>query len=82
MEYVYECNCIGISKEQWNKLMKGSRKACRKTVVKAAFEVGLIDELDYKREIKNSYYNPYNHFRTKTHLIYVHSSIEHFIRFT
>lgn len=29
-----------------------------------------------------NYYNPYNYYRTKTHLILVHSSIEYFIKYT
>lgn len=80
MNYTFECACHNITSEKWEELMKGARPAARKTVVKAAFECGLMDKWSYDQEIKNPYFNPYNHKRTKTHLIYIHSAIEHFIK--
>mgnify|MGYP001099698838 CR=1 FL=1 len=75
-----ECTCVGITENEWDKLMKGHCKADRKKVVRIALMAGIIDEEQAKNEIKNPYYNHYNHFRTKTHIIYVHSMIEHFIK--
>jgi hypothetical protein len=76
----YETNCTGISLNKWESLMKGARKADQKKAVKVALQAGVIDEYEAKLELKNPYYNPYNHKVTKTHIIYIHSAIEHFIR--
>lgn len=62
-----ECTCVDIPIYRWEQLMKGAVKADKKKVLKA---IGIKDDL----------YNPYDSFRTKTHLIYVHSAIEHFYR--
>ena len=62
-----ECDCTGVSIYKWEELMKGAVRADKKKLLKA---IGLVDE----------YYNPYEFYRTKTHLIYVHSAIEHFYR--
>lgn len=75
-----ECSCIGITQSEWDKLMKGHTRANRREVVKIALQAGIIDEEQAIRELRNPWYNPYNHFKTKTHIIYVYSSIEHFIR--
>lgn len=72
--------CVGIGQYQWDKYMKGHTRANRKEVVKIALQAGVIDEYEAKRQIKNPYYNPYNHYKTKTHIVYCHSGIEHFIR--
>jgi hypothetical protein len=78
----YECNCTDLTSHyKWEALMKGHKRADRKQVIKIARAVGIIAHPDdYTREMKNPYYNPYNHFKTDTHLIYVHSGIEYFIR--
>lgn len=76
----FEATCVGIGQYQWDKLMKGHTRADRKQTVKIALLAGVIDHHQAKEEIKRPYYNPYNHYKTKTHLIYVHSAIEHFIK--
>ena len=76
----FECTCVGISKYEWDRLMKNHKRADRKKVVKIALMAGVIDEEQAKEEIKRPYYNPYNHFKTDSHIIYVHSAIEHFIK--
>jgi hypothetical protein len=76
----FECNCIGIGILEWEELMKGHTRANRKEVVKIALQANVIDKEQAVRELKNQWYNPYNHFKTKTHVIYVHSAIEHFIK--
>jgi hypothetical protein len=75
----YECNCTNITSHKWDELMKGARKANKKAVIKAAIQTGILSESEGLKEIKLPYYNPYEHKRTKTHLIYVNSGIEHFI---
>ena len=62
-----ECTCVSTSQSEWDKLMEGAVRADKKKVLKA---IG----------IKEEYRNPYESFRTQTHLIYVHSAVEHFYR--
>lgn len=69
-----ETTCVGCTYDQWQQLMKGATRANRRIVEKLAVKAGAIDQDLIK------YYNPYNHFKTSTHLIYVHSGIEHFLR--
>lgn len=76
----YETSCVSSSAREVEKLMKGATRANKKQVVKIALEAGVIDEQQATEEIKHPYYNPYKHYKTKTHIIYVHSAIEHFIR--
>jgi len=73
-----ETTCVGCN--NWDELMKGHTIADRKKVVKIAFLAGVIDKEQAREETKRPYYNPYTHYKTKTHIIYVHSMIEHFIR--
>lgn len=75
-----EATCTGITLTEWEKLMKGATRANKRLVTKIAALAGVIDNEQARREIKEPYFNPYNHLKTKTHVIYVHSSIEHFIR--
>ena len=76
----YETNCTAISIWEWERLMKGHRPANRLKVLKVALLSNVIDLEQYKNERKKPYFNPYNHFITKTHVIYVNSAIEHFIK--
>lgn len=76
----FEATCIGIGIDKWERLMKGARRADRKKVITVALAAGVIDEFQAKEEKKRPYFNPYNHYVTKTHIIYVHSAIEHFIK--
>ena len=75
-----EDTCVGIGQNAWDKYMKGATRANKKEIVKIALLAGVIDEIEAKLQIKRPHYNPYNHFKTKTHAVYVHSGIEHFIR--
>jgi hypothetical protein len=75
-----ETTCVGCGIYKWDELMKGHTRADRKKVVKIAEYAGVIDSEQAREEIKKPHYNPYNHYKTKTHIIYVHSSIEYFIR--
>lgn len=72
-----EATCVGINEQKWNRLMEGATRANKKTIDKLVKNhlPELYDDLCL------NYYNPYNYFKTKTHLILVHSGIEYFIRF-
>jgi hypothetical protein len=76
----YETNCTAITSEKWDELMDGSKPCSRKIAIKAAIETGVISDSEGKKELKMPYYNPYSHYKTKTHIIYVNSAIEYFIR--
>lgn len=75
----FVATCVGIGQYQWDKYMKGHTRANRKEVVNIALQAGVIDEYQARQELKKPWFNPYNHFKTKTHIIYVNSGIEHFI---
>ena len=73
----YETCCSETTTENWNRLMKGSRKASYRHLIRRI-----------KRELPDLYANlglnfpnPYEHLtrQTKTHYILVHSTIEYFI---
>ena len=71
-----ECSCAGISLAEWEKLMKDHKRADKKRV-----EVLIKKHLpDLFKCLALEFYNPYYCHKTKTHLIYVHSGIEYFIR--
>lgn len=76
----WECSCTNININHWDELMKGATRADRKLAVKIAKLAGVIDDDQARTELARPWYNPYNHYKTKTHLVYVHSSIEHFIK--
>jgi hypothetical protein len=69
-----ECTCVGMSERKWDSLMEGATRADKRIVDKLVLEA----DPSFTPFIK--YYNPYNHFKTKTHLIFVHSCIEHFFK--
>lgn len=75
-----EGTCVSCGVNRWDELMEGHTKADRKQAVKVAEYAGVIDMEQAREEIKRPYYNPYTHYKTKTHIIYVHSGIEHFIK--
>ena len=75
-----ESTCVDISITQWDHLMKGHTRANRKMAVELAIQTGTITEEYGKRELKNAWFNPYKHYKTKTHIIYVNSGIEYFIK--
>lgn len=72
-----ECCCSDISLREWGRLMIGSKQANKKEVDKL---VKLYLPKLYSQLALN-HYNPYIYYRTKTHLILIHSGIEYFLRF-
>jgi hypothetical protein len=72
----YETSCVGITQERWDELMKDSKRANKREVNKLVKDKipSLYDGIQLK------YFNPYNYFKTKTHLILVHSAVEHFLK--
>ena len=73
----YECNCTEISITKWEQLMKDAVKANK----------GKVNRLVKKylpwlySKLQLDFHNPYNYYRTKTHLVLVHSNIEYFIKY-
>jgi len=72
---LYECNCTQMSKRKWESYMANAKRANKEKINKLLkiFLPELYEELAL------DYFNPYNYYRTETHLIVVHSSIEYFI---
>ena len=72
-----ECTCQDITKQEWDKLMKG-RKPMSYQWLKRRIKRSLPHLYD---ELLLDYYNPFegDTYRTKTHYILTHSSIEYFI---
>lgn len=80
-----ECTCEGIGQNKWDELMEGSTRA-NKYNINRIIKNHLPEHyesfgFDIKRLKELSWYNPYNYFKTETHLILVHSSIEYFYRY-
>lgn len=73
-----EYTCVGIGVKKWESLMEGAIKASGIKIRKMIKEQ--LPEL--YEELGLESYNPYesNACRTKTHLIYVWSSIEYFLK--
>jgi hypothetical protein len=72
-----EATCVGINQWEWDRLMDGATRANKKAVNKL-----VKNHLpDLYGDLSLNLRNPYNYFKTKTHLILVHSGIEYFIRF-
>lgn len=73
-----EHTCVGISIYKHEKLMKGAKKANGKKIRQM-----IKKQLpDLYRDLSLDFYNPYENQskRTDTHLIYIHSSIEYFLK--
>ena len=70
----FDCSCVGVTIDKWESLMAGAKKANKKLVTKFAVDAGVIDPQDAK------FRNPYTQLKTKTHLIFVHSAIEYFLK--
>ena len=71
----FEGKCTDLpNKEEWDKLMEGNEPADKKEVEKLLVTLGFLNQEDM------SLHNPYLPRMTKTHIIYVHSRIEHFYR--
>lgn len=77
-EINYVANSSEISLRRWEQLMDGAKKANGSKIRKMIKEQ--IPELYH--ELALQFYNPYeaNSKKTKTHYIYVHSSIEYFLK--
>ena len=72
-----EATCVGISMDRWEELMKGCVRA-NKRVVNRLVKKHLPD---LHHSLALEFCNPYNYYRTDTHLILVHSMIEYFLRY-
>lgn len=74
---IYEGNYTCMSPSNINYLMNGATPANKKVIDKLVKEhlPNLFDDLALQ------YYNPYKYYKTKTHFILVHSSIEYFLRY-
>lgn len=72
----YECNCTCISIDKWEELMKNHVRADKSKINKL-----VKNQLpDLYEALSLDFYNPYNYYRTDSHLILVHSMIEYFIK--
>lgn len=71
-----ECDCTSITVNQWEKLMEGATRANKRLIDKHVLDY-YPEQFDILR-----FYNPYNYFKTNTHLIVVHSAIEYFFKYT
>ena len=69
-----ETTCVSTSIPEWDALMEGAVRACKATVHRILVKNRCLTPEDVR------YYNPYDYYRTDTHIIYVHSGIEHFYR--
>lgn len=69
-----EYTCVGITQTKWDYLMKDAVRANKQVIHALLKKHGVIDDTLLIG------YNPYNYYRTKTHIIFVHSSIEYFIK--
>ena len=75
---IYECNCTCISAHEWQRLMKGARRASyTRLVARIKRELPKLYQ-----ELALNFYNPWENEckQTRTHYILVHSAIEYFIR--
>ena len=72
-----ECTCQDITKQEWDKLMKGRRPMSYQWL-KRRIKRSLPHLYD---ELMLGYCNPFegDTYRTKTHYILTHSAIEYFI---
>ena len=72
-----EATCSGIDLAQWNHWMAGATRADHRR----------IDSLvrkhlpDLFKGLALNLRNPYRYYKTRRHLILVHSGIEHFLRY-
>ena len=72
-----EATCSGISLGQWERWMAGATRADHR----------LIDRLvrkhlpDLYEALSLNLWNPYHYYKTRRHLILVHSAIEYFLAY-
>ena len=72
-----EARCSDVTLFRWTELMKGHTRANKKEIDRLVKE--FLPDLHY--DLALDFYNPYNYYKTKTHLILVHSATEYFLRF-
>jgi hypothetical protein len=72
-----ECTCVDITITKHDTLMLNRSKA-NKRIVNQLVKTHLRWLYD---SLSLDFYNPYNYYKTKTHLILVHSEIDYFLRF-
>lgn len=72
-----ECTCVGIGTDKWESLMQGATHANHAQINKLV----KLHLPELYGDLMLNYYNPYNYFKTATHLILVHSSIEYFLMY-
>jgi len=73
-----QATCEGISISEWEKLMQNATKANTRQVEQIVKKWAIENENHNLLAILNCPYQPYTHYKTDTHIIYVHSAIEHF----
>jgi hypothetical protein len=71
-----ENTCVGCTIHEWEVLMAGHKRACKKEIDRLV----KIHLPDLYYDLALNYYNPYNYHKTETHLILVHSGIEYFLK--
>jgi len=69
----FESTCVGISQEEWDFKMQGTRKANRKEVEK-------LFKNQYPEFKELVELNPYDYLISKDYLIIIHSAIEYFFK--
>jgi len=72
----YYSSCLSLSSYEWKKLMTGHKRANKEQVNK------LLRKHcpEFYNHLELDFYNPYNYYKTDTHLIIVHSNIEYFFK--
>ncbi len=73
-----ECTCASISEQVWDKLYQGATKAngskIRKIIKKHLPDLYDALALDFRNDFEHQSH------KTKTHLIYIHSATDYFLR--
>ena len=72
-----EATCTHINLTQWERWMEGATRADKRRID------GLVRKHlpDLYEALSLNLWNPYNYFKTRRHLILVHSGIEHFLAY-
>ena len=70
-----EATCSGIDLAKWNRWMNGATRADHRRID------GLIRQPlpDLYRDLALNLRNPYHYYKTRRHLILVHSAMEYFL---
>ena len=72
-----EACCCDISLAQWERWMAGATRADHRQIDRLVQQH--LPEL--YEALSLNLWNPYNYFKTRRHLILVHSGIEHFLAY-